>query len=363
MLRAGARAFATIICALPMAALLTSCTVPMEGATPALPGTPTSATPEPAETAPVPLRATDESMAASSFTPTPTEALCSEYDIMALGRPWSGSGDYGYYLICADGSSVRLLTDRNVCAYHEPAVSQATSLIAFACDNKIYVFNLSGEIVQEIEADEYVLSPSWSPEGTYLAYIGDRQSFEIVHLSTGTISRSLIPSGFEHPVIGSPLEPEYVSLTWSPNGENIGLLTNYSSLYVLDVNCDDESFLCSTHNIRPVAEFNIISNGQFSWSPDGSELVAVCYKDSAGRSTDMSLCIIDLQGHVVREYTPQELGLDFEALGSPMWSPDGKEIAFLADASLWLLSLSDDSVQNLTQETMATDISGIAWLP
>ncbi len=68
----------------------------------------------------------------------------------------------------------------------------------------------------------------------------------------------------------------------------------------------------------------------------------------------MSLCIIDLQGHVVREYTLQELGLDSEALGSPMWSPDGKEIAFLADASLWLLSLSDDSVQNLTQETMAT---------
>ncbi len=232
-------------------------------------------------------------------TPTPRRVECTQTRILVAGVPVpSEMATYDfYYLLCIDGSSIEVLTKGG--PYYDPSISPINKLVAFAVEKEIAVLDLSGNVVQVIEVSDHVQSPSWSPNGKFIVYIHDRQYLEVVHLETGVISESLIPAEFRHPQ--EVVAPSFENVAWSPDGKHLALNTNYNSLFLLDVTCSAESHVCSAEN------FHLLANridGKFSWSPDSEEIV-VEYLDAVSYAP--SLRIIDLQGHVVREYLPTEL--------------------------------------------------------
>ncbi len=296
-------------------------------------------------------------------TPTPYHA-CTQTRILVGGEPITGgTTDFGYYLICVDGSSVETLTTGKP-YYYDPSVSPINRLVAFATEKGIAILDLAGNVIQVIEAGDFVRSPSWSPDGEFIAYIRDGQFLEVVNLETGVVSESLIPPEFRHPQ--QIVEPGFENVDWSPDGKHLALNANSDSLFLLDVTCSAESHICSAENFRPLADR---IDGKFSWSPDSEEIVGE-YLDAV--SYVRTLRIIDLQGRVVREYSPTELMLltslefnvDLEILQCPVWSPDGNEIAFSDGRDVWILSLADNSLVNLTRGLMEIDsVAMMAWVP
>lgn len=362
------KASAALVGALWLAAHLTACTHEVP-ATPSPTPTPTQASAT--ATATVTPSPPAVPTASPSVTPTLPQAHCTQSRLLVPARLIGASyEDHGYYLVCADGSSVELLTnDGDYPNYYGPSVSPSGTSVAFGVSNwpHIHVLDLHGNVMQDIRVSYYVLSIDWSPDGEYIAYISgklEEEQLEIVHLSTGTISSSLLPPDFQHPQVFYPI---FTDVAWSPDGRYLAVNTSYGHLFLFDVACDPETHRCATERFRRV--FTMVRRS-FSWAPD-SERLAVVYYDPINDPI-LNLGIIDLQGRLIERYSPTELeeytSLEpndhFEFVVSPIWSPDGEEIAFSDYRDIWILSLADHSLRNLTRGILNAEFgTDIAWVP
>lgn len=109
--------------------------------------------------------------------------------------------------------------------------------------------------------------------------------------------------------------------------------------------------------------------GQLSLSPDGAQaVVSVTSYDMEANTAGAKLWLLSTLGGA-----PRQLTSCGERDGEPMWSPDGKTIAFVAkrvdveegkkdgEAQIYLISPDGGEARRLTD--LATGISGIKWFP
>ncbi len=87
------------------------------------------------------------------------------------------------------------------------------------------------------------------------------------------------------------------------------------------------------------------------WSPDGSKLVYIINSERVCGIDEWDVCVIDIDGQKWQNLTE---GLDGQCSG-PVWSPDGKQIAFSHFIGGWKCSLMimDNDGSNLA--TIADD--------
>ena len=95
----------------------------------------------------------------------------------------SGDGDGEIFVMNADGTEVRQLTD-NDDDDHFPAWSPDSKHIAFMShrdgDDEIFVMNADGtEVRQLTNNDDRDVHPAWSPDGKHIAFVSDRDDSEI----------------------------------------------------------------------------------------------------------------------------------------------------------------------------------------
>ena len=173
--------------------------------------------------------------------------------------------------------------------------------------------------------------PSFSPDGAQIAYCSDRDgSFEIY-------VRQLAPEGREIRITSNG--PDNVEPSWSPDGSRIAYASRrFSGVWVTPA-LGGEPRRLTTFGARP------------AWSPDGvtivfqSDPVVDLSPEAPGAGTRSSLWVVAAAGGEPMPLTHP--GEPPGHHGSPVFSPDGNEVVFMAWPRIWSVSRKDASVRRI----------------
>jgi TolB protein len=218
----------------------------------------------------------------------------------------AGAGKGDIYVMRADGSERRNLTNSPDANDTSPAMSFDGRTIAFESDRggnvDIYAMDLGGMNVRRLTTDSADdRSPAWSPDGSHLAFTstrGRRDGADLYVMNADGSDAHRLTSD------GSVWAPQY-----SRDGHSIAFQMN-RDVYVIDA---------VTRAIRPITSDP--DNGMNpTWSPDGQQLAFVTTRN---RQAEL--------------FTANSNGTDPKAVVSlpsgaaidPRWSPDGSKIAFV----------------------------------
>ena len=252
--------------------------------------------------------------------------------------PESASGELAFvaaerrvpqiFVIGSDGTGRRRLTDAAGPSL-TPVWSPDGQRIAFVrrtgADSRIYAMNADGGSQRPLTAgSDSASSPAWSPDGRQIAFTLTRHATSQIAMmrNDGSQVRELAPSHSDEQ------DP-----AWSPDGRLIAFLSRasggYFELYVIGPD---------GQNLRrvptPVPSLQPDVTG-FAWLPDGR----LAYTNRSGLAQEgLSVTAVSGAEH-------QYLGSG----SSPAWSPDGRQLAFVASHSgateLYVRSVGGRSVR------------------
>jgi Tol biopolymer transport system component len=229
----------------------------------------------------------------------------------------------------ADGTDLTRLT-RSPWPEFDPSWSPDGTRIAFRSeredDPEIWLMNADGSGQHRLTRG---LSPAWSPDGSMIAYASPGEipcppgrglrcsGLSIMNADGSGQHRVPHTDGGEYP-------------SWSPDGERIAFNSNLTGdhvMYIVDI---DGSGL---------VDLSAVGEGwQVDWSPDGRSILFTSHRDHPDNYTDI---------YVMRPDGSGVQRLTSNSAYTPAWSPDGSHIVVSAPGLL----------------VMRADGSGITSLP
>ena len=181
-----------------------------------------------------------------------------------------GEGGYTHLFAYQEGGALLRLTDGPWNDIH-PALSRDGAQVAFASDRAgqwdLYTMELSsGQVSRLTDTPGYEGSPSWSPDGLWMAYEGyvetDRETGPNLEIFIRRVDDSLDP-------IRLTFEPEAdYAPAWSPSGRILAFVSTRSG--------DSDVWLADLDNVegrfRNLSHNGSTTEAHPAWSPDGSKL-------------------------------------------------------------------------------------------
>ncbi|MEU3778361.1 amidohydrolase family protein [Streptomyces sp. NPDC032472] len=232
---------------------------------------------------------------------------------------------------------------RPVRGIHLPSLSPDGRTVAFAALGALWTVPTTGGAPRrriQLPPTAYVQGPVWSPDGRDLVYTHDRAGLNTVH-------RKALSGGPEQAI--SPGGRVYGAL--SPDGSRLAALDLTGRLLVRDLATGSETPLAA-----PLGGGGL--PGMPSWSPDGRHLV-LCDRNRLNqrfREGYNLIRVVDAATGTARLYAlAPHVSLSDRYASGPVWSPDGRHLACVAESALWLLPVSADgtpsgSARRITDE-------------
>ena len=209
-----------------------------------------------------------------------------------------------------------------------PALSPDGESIAFIALGDLWL-QAKGEEAVNLTKDRFLeMTPSWSPDGKALFYCSDKAgSVDIwaMNIESGVTSRITNLPGTET----SPVP--------SPDGTKIAFTTSAGPRF-------GKIWTVPAAGGNPEALGGFLkSPGKVTWSPDGKKLATAVLAAYSSRFREgvnqiLSIDVESGQSHTIG-------GLQHWSIGSrtydgPIWSPDGKWMAFVSSGLLWAVPVS-----------------------
>ena len=223
-------------------------------------------------------------------------------------------------------------TPRQVKGIKGPALSPDGKQIVFAALGDIWVLTKGNSQPKSLTNDVYLdADPTWSPDGTQLAFISDRQGNMDLWVR-------VLKTGEDHRLVDLPDDVSYP--TWSPDGKRIAFyqgdprnVWGRGTLNTVEL---------ATGKIDKHHE-SIFVPSQPSWSPDGHTIALSALDVYSSRyregKSDITLVTIDgsADGSGDRHVSPvAERTLGTRGKNGPAWSPNGNWMAYIMDGLLWI---------------------------
>lgn len=215
------------------------------------------------------------------------------------------------------------------------------SLIAFAAARgeetaagnlDIYQMDAGGEtrrLLIEGPGDDWL--PTWSPDGTRIAWIAKRDGNDELYVAD---------ADGRNPERLTSDDADDRFPVWSPNSRQIVVArgpANNEDLFLIDADTGDALRLTD----------NDAYDGFAAWSPDGDQLAW-----AGGATGNSEIFVMNADGSNIRQLTESPAN-DF----NPIWSPDGQRIVFVSDRNgsfdLFSMRAGGGDTRRLTTESSA----------
>ncbi len=221
---------------------------------------------------------------------------------------------WSIHVFNADGSNLVRLTDTTGAADSEPAWSPDNGRILFSrvyfttnnqYDSSLWLMNADGSDLHMVVADGF--AGKWSPDGTRIIYSSDKTGNQEIYTSN--------PDGTDEiQITYTDTDESYPS--WSPDGTQIafiissGLWNSDASVLTFEIyvmNADGSDWRQLTDNDA--------LDGNPRWSPDGSQLLFASDRADAGH---FDIYVMNADGTNVRQVTHTPAGT---TAINPIWVP------------------------------------------
>jgi hypothetical protein len=269
-----------------------------------------------------------------------------------------GSCCYELFTMNADGTGLRQLTHDNAFASF-PSWSPDGSRIVYSrydgsgyiagceltrgCPADLYVVDADGTDEHRITDDEQdQATPSWSPDGTRIAFVGANGDARNVTIET------IATDGTDRKVVVPPGDELRVFTAWSPDGSTIA----YEAA-TRDATFEVRAVDVATGAVRTVAETDRdTTGGRPVWSPDGTS-IAYARRGDAGDE----VWVVDVDGSDPR------LALDAASPGvAPLaWQPVPVEASPSPEATLAPASKFDPTVRRTVEVVTNSNAGDILY--
>ncbi|MCL4395625.1 MAG: SH3 domain-containing protein [Chloroflexi bacterium] len=200
-----------------------------------------------------------------------------------------------------------------------------------------------GSDKQDLDSHQGVSSPTWSPDGKMIAYVGMDNNFGSQFIYTV-------------PAAGGPRQPFFPARQDKPESfrgvawgkTHLLFVSNYTGAYeIWRLNSDGSGPIQLTSDKR--------ENGSPAWSPDGTKFAY--YSKQADGSYQIMVANIDGTG----AHKLTSAGNNW----SPAWSPDGNWIAFASTRGgrldVYIMDKNGGNVKNLTAKNPLESLVPGSW--
>ncbi|ACU38871.1 amidohydrolase family protein [Actinosynnema mirum] len=200
-----------------------------------------------------------------------------------------------------------------------PVLSPNGREVAFRALGALWLLPLDGEPRALVDDGSFASDPDWRPDGSALVYTSDRTGTPALwrhDLATGADTRLTdLP--------GAQLTPRI-----APDGERIAFQDADGATWVLSDGVATQ--------VLPA----LFQPGRPTWSPDGRTLALAAVKPLSRRyreGTNQILTVALDTGEV--RYAEPLPGKSLSTRGDdgPVWSPDGRWLAFVVESALWVV--------------------------
>jgi Tol biopolymer transport system component len=206
-----------------------------------------------------------------------------------------------------------------------PVLAPDGRRVAFRALNDLWIATLDSSRPPARVTDNpyFTTDPAWSPDGRTLAYVSDeagKPDLWLHDLAAGTHRRLTNAPGAA------------VLPAWSPDASQLACLDQDGNVMVADV---------ESGNVRKVFG-PLFAPGRPTWSPDGRLLALAALRPNSRRFREgtSQILTIDLETGETRyrEVLPEQgdQSLSTRGVDGPVWSPDGRRLAFVLAGVLWV---------------------------
>ena len=222
-----------------------------------------------------------------------------------------------------------------------PAISPDGKRIAFVALGDLWIMPIGGE-PQRITNDSFVeLDPSWSRDGRSLAYSTDRtgtMDLWVHDIETGREERVTQSAGAE--VFGA----------WSPEGTRIAYVDEAGQIMVANV---------ESGTSRKIHD-RLFSPGRPTWSKDGQSVAFTALQPYSSRyregtSQIVAVSMNDLSERRIVPIANRSIGS--REYDGPVWSPDGTAMAAVIEGTLWVIPVDPRGQPNGRPRQLTTEIA------
>jgi len=242
--------------------------------------------------------------------------------------------------------------------------------IAYQCvvdeSSHIFVMNPEGEVRTRItDGGGWYFMPSWSPNGDILAYY---------HFNPGTQMTTVYSVDVTQPEIEqvtlmdrATFDVEFGPLKWSPDEQSL----LYYTVDVLDI-ADIYKIDVATGVVADVFVDSTYYDYVPDWSPDGTQFVFATNRPTADEPL-FDLFLADADGENLVQLTDNDDNGWMDTL--PAWSPDGNLIAFVrynyvggeefdgGPEGLWVINPATGEETLLYESEVAAEELAPVWSP